>query len=180
MLQIKDELWKPIINYKGLYEISNYGKIKSFRREGTSGGFLVPSFGGSGYYLSIYLSKNGKRKLFMVHKLVLEIFVGPCPYGMEGCHNDGNAINNFVGNLRWDTHSNNMQDCIKQGTFVVHRGSEQWKAILNDNKIIEIRKLIKDGISLIKIAKMFYVHPSTIADIKFYRTWTHIKEEKNE
>lgn len=48
--------------------------------------------------------------------MVLEAFVGPCPIGYEGCHNDGDPSNNQVANLRWDTHRNNQLDQLKHGT----------------------------------------------------------------
>ena len=42
-------------------------------------------------------------KTRLVHRLVLETFVGAAPAGMEGCHNDGNRFNKRLENLRWDT-----------------------------------------------------------------------------
>lgn len=45
-----------------------------------------------------------------VHVLVLEAFIGPRPVKFHGCHNDGNGLNNTVGNLRWDTPQNNALD----------------------------------------------------------------------
>lgn len=52
------------------------------------------------------------------HRMVAEAFLGPCPKGLEVCHGDGNPINNRVGNLRYDTHRNNMLDAIQHGTFM--------------------------------------------------------------
>lgn len=51
-----------------------------------------------------------------VHRLVLEAFVGPCPDGTVGCHNDGDTTNNSVGNLRWDTPGANNRDKRTHGT----------------------------------------------------------------
>lgn len=51
----------------------------------------------------------------LVHRLVLEAFVGPCPSGCEGCHYDGNPANNIVSNLRWDTTKNNCLDKRRHG-----------------------------------------------------------------
>lgn len=98
----KIEIWKDIIGYVGLYIVSNYGRIKSFKREGNLGGILNPTKNKDGYF-RISLSKNNIIKKYMIHRLVLESFVGPCPKEMQCCHNDGNPANNFVGNLRWDT-----------------------------------------------------------------------------
>lgn len=51
-----------------------------------------------------------------IHRLVLEVFVGPCPEGMVACHNDGNPRNNALSNLRWDTREANMRDRDRHGT----------------------------------------------------------------
>jgi hypothetical protein len=48
-----------------------------------------------------------------VHRLVLEAFVGPCPDGMECCHEDGDSTNNRVDNLRWDTHEANVRERLE-------------------------------------------------------------------
>lgn len=55
------------------------------------------------------------RKDTYVHRMVLETFVGPCPEGLEACHNDGNPLNNRLDNLRWDTKSANAQDTLQHG-----------------------------------------------------------------
>lgn len=48
-------------------------------------------------------------------RLVLETFVGPCPEGMECCHNDDNSYNNVLSNLRWDTRRANLLDRFRNG-----------------------------------------------------------------
>ena len=50
-----------------------------------------------------------------IHRLVLEAFVGPCPEGMETCHNNGVRTDNRLENLRWDTSSANNDDIVKHG-----------------------------------------------------------------
>lgn len=57
----------------------------------------------------------GTPHVLLVSQLVLKAFVGPRPRGMEGCHNDGNASNNYLSNLRWDTHHENMRDVERHG-----------------------------------------------------------------
>lgn len=67
-------------------------------------------------YLWVRLSREGRAYSKVVHRLVLEAFVGPCPPGMEGCHNDGHKQNNRLGNLRWDTPRENQLDTVRAGT----------------------------------------------------------------
>lgn len=121
------EIWKPIPNYEGLYEVSNYGRVKSCTREirytnrfGTEvkkpvrGRILTVRAGANGYqYVDLW--KRNKGKLRAVHSLVLEVFVGSRPEGYVCCHKDDVRTNNYVGNLRWGTYSDNATDRIKNG-----------------------------------------------------------------
>jgi hypothetical protein len=51
----------------------------------------------------------------LVHRVVLETFVGSCPDGMECCHLDDVKTNNKLVNLRWDTHDANVVDKVRNG-----------------------------------------------------------------
>jgi hypothetical protein len=65
-------------------------------------------------YPSVHLFSGGVAKLFCVHRLVLETFVGLCPKGMECCHApDPDKTNCRLENLRWDTRGNNHRDRSK-------------------------------------------------------------------
>lgn len=112
------ERWLPVVGYEGLYEVSDLGNVRSL--DGTRAGrkfrgrVLKPRSRHAGHQ-AVDLSTPGRRWSVDVHRLVLSAFVGPCPEGMEGCHNDGDPTNNRLGNLRWDTHRANMQDRITHG-----------------------------------------------------------------
>ena len=119
------EQWRPVVGYEGLYEVSNCGNVRSLdrrilRSDGlhmrVPGRNLKQTRNGPGY-CRVILSKVGtKPKTVWVHRLVLESFVGPCPEGMEACHNDSDPSNNSLENLRWDTHAANMQDKVENWT----------------------------------------------------------------
>ena len=65
-------------------------------------------------YRRVALLRDGKTCFRLVHNLVLEAFVGPCPPGMEACHYpDHDKANNHLENLRWDTHAENMKDAYR-------------------------------------------------------------------
>ncbi len=55
----------------------------------------------------------GKKRSYYVHRLVLLAFVGPCPFGMEGCHGPGGQRDNSLANVRWDTPKANAADRIR-------------------------------------------------------------------
>lgn len=99
------EIWKDIIGFEGVYEISSYGRVRSVK----SGRILSTSkCGGCRGYLSVCLSKNGKRYGKLVHRLVAEAFI-PVVEGLsEVNHKDEDKTNNRVENLEWCDHKYNM------------------------------------------------------------------------
>jgi hypothetical protein len=177
-----EEFWKDISGYIGLYMVSNWGRIKSLKKNyGNNGCYqekiLKPRICGKYGHLKIGLFKNNSHKDYLIHRLVLEAFIGSCPEGKEGCHNDGNPRNNCVENLRYDTRSNNQKDRKLHGTKskIDSNGSKNINAKLNDNKVIEIRKLSLRGESNVKIAKLFEVSRCTVWKIVTYKIWKHVK-----
>lgn len=120
------ERWLPVPGYEGGYEVSNHGRVRSLDRTiVTSNGVvrrqpgrtLTPHSLPKGHlFVKVGSRARGNRaKHHLVHRLVLEAFVGPCPPGMEACHWDGDPTNNRVDNLRWDTPSANQHDKKHQG-----------------------------------------------------------------
>lgn len=113
------EHWKPVVGFEGLYEVSDHGRVRSLDRmtaRGLRKGQMMKPFALDTGHLRVRLSRDGRGSGPLVHRLVLEAFVGPCPDGQEGCHSDGNPENNHVGNLRWATRSENQLDSVRHGT----------------------------------------------------------------
>lgn len=110
------EIWKDIRGYIGLYEASNWGRIRSLDRwikcsngrlRFFKGGILKLSKTKDGY-LKVDLWKNGNVKTFLVHCLVWEAFNGPIPEGMQVNHIDENKLNNRLDNLNLMSHKDNI------------------------------------------------------------------------
>lgn len=118
------EIWKPIKGYEGIYEISNFGKVKSIRyfnhvnnKIYSREKILKLSLNEKGYF-RVGLYKSGKEIKFKVHRLVAENFIpNPNKYN-EVNHIDGNKQNNCVDNLEWCTHSHNIKEAVKLGLIV--------------------------------------------------------------
>lgn len=112
--------WRPVVDYEGLYEVSDQGRVRSLDRRDAAGrwvhGRAVQPVVHHRGHLRVSLWSGGRRTQVFVHRLVLEAFRGPAPDGMEACHNDGKPTNNRLENLRWDTQSENQLDRVRHGT----------------------------------------------------------------
>ncbi len=134
---------------------------------------LKPGLHREGYLLIVLIDPSGRHRSFRVHRLVLLAFVGPCPDGMEGCHNDGNRVNNKLGNLRWDTRAGNNNDKYAHGTD--RRGEKTPGAKLTSDAIREIRRRRTNGESLKSLANEFGVGKPCICAIVKRRAWSHVE-----
>ena len=158
------EQWLDVVGFEGLYEVSNHGQVRSVK----TGQIKKPTYSKHEKRFYLGLWQNNKVKICKPHRLVLEAFVGFCPQGMEGCHNDGNALNNNLTNLRWDTPKNNHADKVKHGT--TNRGERCGTAKLTLEQVRAIRK--DDRLQKI-IAKEYEVQQSLISRIKNGIRWQH-------
>lgn len=93
-----DEIWKPVVGYEGLYEVSNLGRVRSIRRNKILN--LKKERDG---YIRISLCSNGVEKMYQVHRLVAKAFI-PNPDNLPQInHKDEVKSNNVVDNLEWCT-----------------------------------------------------------------------------
>jgi hypothetical protein len=120
--------YRPIPGFPG-YRVGDDGTVQSCWKQVSRG------YGGGSYYvqgetwrslkprrnpqghLSVTLRRDARSHSRWVHRLVLEAFVGPCPAGMECCHNNGDPADNRLVNLRWGTPRANRADAIAHGTI---------------------------------------------------------------
>ena len=158
------EQWKNVVGFEDLYEVSNYGNVRSLK----SGKLKKLTFSKKENRPYLGLWKNNKVKICKPHRLVLEAFIGECPKGMEGCHNDGNTLNNHIDNLRWDTPKNNHADKVKHGT--TNRGERCGTAKLT---LVQVNAIRKDNRLQRIIAEEYSVRQSLISRIKNGTRWQH-------
>lgn len=95
-----EEVWKDIKGYEGLYQVSNFGKIKSKRK------ILKQFINHKGYFI-IQLSKRNISKTYIVHRLIAEAFIPNTENKPQVNHKDGNKQNNCIDNLEWCTNNEN-------------------------------------------------------------------------
>lgn len=142
------EVWKDIPNYEGLYQISNLGNVKSLCfgarniRKSNIVKLLHQSPNNLGYH-KVELYKDGKSKMFYVHRLVAISFIPNPDNKPQINHKDGNKDNNTVDNLEWVTSKENLHHAVETGL----RRRSQMKGItgkLNKNSK-KINQYDKEG-----------------------------------
>ena len=109
------EEWRWIIGYEGMYQISNLGRVKSFKlgKEKIMKVHILKHKHNFKEYYRINLCKDGKQKKFLVHQLVAQAFLGHVidGYTMVVNHIDNNGLNNKLTNLEVVTQRENCSIC---------------------------------------------------------------------
>jgi len=141
----KEEIWKDIKGFEGLYQVSNLGRVKSLERETIrKDGSKLPikerilkPQKGLGYLRVALCKGSGKGKLFFVHRLVCEAFHENTENKPCVNHIDENKINNVASNLEWCTYKENLN----HGTRNAKAAKALGKAVgqyTRDGKLIKI------------------------------------------
>ncbi len=190
-----EEVWKPVVDFEGLYEVSNLGRVRSPGKYATMRPCKRVPAGRTCYlkpkilkpqrlssittYLGFALYKDGKMYGTWncpAHRLVLEAFIGPCPEGMECCHGDGDPTNNRLDNLRWDTHTSNLMDRVEHGTVPDNRktGEENGSSRFTENDIRQMRELRQEGLTQQAIADIFDTAQPVVERIVNRKAWKHV------
>jgi hypothetical protein len=171
------EAWLPVPDFQG-YEVSDWGRVRSFwyaaRLRDKPRLLKLGRQGRHGCeYLYVNLWCGGKCHRRPIHRLVLEVFVGPCPAGHEACHfPDRDGTNNQLSNLRWDTKQANMQDQMTHGTQAI--GSRNGCAKLTEADIPIIKQLWASGAkSQNALAREYGVSVRAISFARKGKLWKH-------
>jgi|TARA_R110001606_G_scaffold232602_1_gene380059 hypothetical protein len=126
---MSEEIWKDVVGYEGDYQVSNMGRVKSFKKyQGVSSRIIKPSKAHNGY-LVFNLCKNNSKKTYSVHKIIQESFnLGK---GVVD-HIDGNRVNNMLSNLRVGSQRDNCRnlECHRNGKLVGAHYSKRPKPLL--------------------------------------------------
>lgn len=137
------EVWKDVVGYEGLYQVSNYGKIRSVDR------LVAHNNGGEQFikgknkkiqirdkdgYGQVNLYKDGKYKTLKVHRIVAEAFLGKCDENLQINHKDWDRKNNKIENLEWCTAKYNVEH--RRSPLVVNR-AKRWYGPIRERKIVQ-------------------------------------------
>lgn len=151
------EKWKPV-PFALEYEASDQGRVRRIGKEEA----LKPWTHKSGH---LYIKLGRRKRRAQVHRLILEVFVSSCPFGMECRHLNGVASDNRLSNLKWGTRSENISD------YRNHNG-QHFRAKLSLETAALIRSLFsgKHG-DQSRLARQFNVSLSIINRIVLRRTY---------
>lgn len=175
------EVWKDIVNYEGLYQVSNKGRVK--RLEGkclakagkyrTVTESILTCFPNKTRYNYLYVNLNNNGvKQFRVHKLVALHFI-PNPNNLpEVNHIDGNKNNNNVENLEWCTNLENIRHSYKIGTHKIRTRENAPNTKLTLEQVVQIKERLAKKESGRSIAKHFNISEGMISLIKNNKYWT--------
>lgn len=129
------ERWKDIAGWEGVYQISNHGRLKSFKKD--KDGNILSNKNSTGRYFSVVLcSQDRKSFSTRIHRLVAEYFI-PNPLNKkEVNHKDSNKQNNHVKNLEWVTSAENNAHAIAFNP-------KKLDGMIHHNKIIKTKDIMQ-------------------------------------
>lgn len=172
---MKKEVWKPIVGLETFYDISNTGRVKSKHQSGrpAKNGILSQHKNKKGY-LRVGLSGCGKRFSIVVHRLVLEAFIGHQPSVIhQSNHKNGIKSDNRADNLEWLTPIENNAHARKMGLWHPFKGETHGMAKLTESDVKIIRKC-QGKEKMCKVAKRYGVTNTAIYTIWKRINWKHI------
>lgn len=172
LLCMKGEIWKDVIGYKGIYEVSNFGRLRNFDNflPGRKRIILKQRINEKGY-LKCSLYKKNKLFTTGVARVIARAFI-PNPKNLPVInHLDSNKLNNSISNLEWTTVAGNNKYAVAQGRSL--KGEKNKNSYLTEKEVKEIRKL-RNKIGRRELAKKYKTSEDNIYAIITRITWKHI------
>lgn len=146
------EEWRPIQGYEGIYEVSDWGRVKRLKKSYTERNnrkavhileekILKPSKYKKGY-LFVTFVKDYERKIKKIHRLVAEAFI-PNPQNLPQVnHKDEDKTNNYVDNLEWCDGKYNSNYGTRNERISINNSGDK-----SHTKKLEVRKKIAKALS---------------------------------
>lgn len=159
-----NERWLPVVGYETHYAISDKGQLKRVAGgQGATAGRMVSIHTMPCGYRRTELNRGGVRKSKLVHCLVAEAFIGPCPAGKEVNHKDGVKANNTPENLEYLTRPENLRHAERMGLMNRAAGERHGNAKMSDAQVVEARnRYAAGGTTMQRLADEFNVTKTCI------------------
>lgn len=174
-----EEIWKNVVGYERIYEISNLGNIKSIARivrigrygKTTKGGIILKKITTKIGYHRILLGGKNIKKQFFIHRLVATAFIPNPENKPQVNHINGIKTDNRVENLEWCNSSENQIHAYKNGLQKPTNGVSNGQAKLTEKDVLEIRA---SSLTPTEISKLYKVNLPAIYKILSRIRWKHI------
>ena len=185
LLNPATEIWKDIVDYEGVYQISNLGKVKSLYRlrQCSKGAFRVipervlKSKISRGGYETVHL-RTGKESWPSVHRLVASAFIPNLENKPTVNHIDGIKLNNNLTNLEWATESEQMIHAISTGLYTppvikdyTRYGEDAHSCKIKQEDVEIIKSMRKQGRTYKYISEQFNIGISQTFRICKNQSW---------
>lgn len=163
-----EEVWKPVVGYEGLYEVSNLGRVKSLPKKG----FKKEAIRKTGMdvrngYVTVILRKNNIPYTKRVHSLVVEAFLGiKTTKKLVANHINGQKTDNRLENLEIISQRDNIKHAINIGLTRIPIKDERYNSKIKEKDFPKLLELFKTDMTSKDIAKLFRVGPTTISRIR--------------
>ena len=163
-MAVKDEIWKDIPDYEGLYQVSNLGRVKSVKN-----GCVKSYHKNRRGYCMVELYKSNRREHKYIHRLVARVFIPKSEWKETINHKDENKENNRLDNLEFMSFIEN----IKYGTRGERSGKNRINHPLRSLQICqydEEMKLVNEWVSIAEAHRQTGItRPNIIKCLKGYR-----------
>ena len=171
---MEKEIFKDIEGYEGIYQVSNFGKIRKIKLGKER--ILRPCKDSRGYSV-VSLFKNKTRKMHKMHRLIAIAFIPNPANKPQINHKDGNKLNNNLDNLEWNTALENVRHSFETGLNNHYhcQGEKCVTSKLKEHQVMQIRSLynLKQHTQR-ELAKLYDCNHCTIWDIIHRKKWKNI------
>jgi hypothetical protein len=176
----KEEIWKDVYGFEGLYRVSSHGRIFCYSKTWLSGRWVtrlvkdqeLKYYTDRRGYIVVNLRKENKQRQYKVHRLVAIAFVPNPSNKPQVNHDDTDKKNNHYTNLIWATPGENMQHAHDNGLMNLPIGEKHKMSKLKEDDVMAI--IASDG-DINEMAEQFGVCRATIQKIKGGQTWKHLQ-----
>lgn len=166
------EVFKDVEGFEGRFKVSNYGNVLSINGKYKGEKLLKCPTDNVGYH-AVQLRMKPKSKRIRVHQLVAKAFIDNPNNKKCINHKDGIKTNNHIDNLEWVTHAENIKHAVENKLHDL-KGENHPNALLDEQGVIEIFYLRKQGLSHQKISDLVGISRRHIGDILNRECWGHL------
>ena len=152
---MEKEIWKAVVRYVGIYQVSNHGRVRSVKT-----GKLKAQKTREGQGPVVHLYKRAVRRQLQVNRIVLQAFDKDTDSFIVK-HKDGDKTNCHLSNLEWARNTN----------LPIKYGKDHPRAVLDEKQVLAIRA---DKRRQVVIADEYGIYPSTVSKIKNNKHWKHL------